>query len=214
MGDNFEGRWSVDGSQGGGDQAGVGVFMQQDQGETKVYVKKVVAGGSAARSGRVEVGDVITRVDGQDVEGQPVSALRRLIVGTQGTYVRLGFRRNDKFDFEVNLMRGTPDYLATLSVPRASEVLYAPPPAPQQFHQSFSAELEVSCLEMDMAFPCVASTMSGRWHCFCSFCFVCTWRFFCSCFFGGCREWHSLLLCWLLLQRAVRLTAVLFSSAH
>jgi len=117
--------------------------MQQDQGDTRVYVKKVVPGGSAARSARVEVGDIITHADGVDVSGEPVSALRKRIVGPQGTYVRLGFRRADKFEFEVNLMRGTPEYLSSLSMPlsgsmpRASEVLGAP-----RYDAAYSAEVE------------------------------------------------------------------------
>lgn len=114
-------------------------LFKKDPGDSRVYVKKVVPGGSAARSGRIEVllflhlsrrslwasqiGDVIVKVDGSDVAGEPVSSLRRRIVGPPGSYVRLGFRRADRMEFEVNLMRGSPEFVSAGSIPRASELL-------------------------------------------------------------------------------------------
>jgi C-terminal processing protease CtpA/Prc len=42
--------------------AGVGIFFQQDCDSNEVFVKTIVKGGSADRSGVLRVGDVVVRV--------------------------------------------------------------------------------------------------------------------------------------------------------
>mmetsp|Transcript_4140 Transcript_4140/g.9819 ORF Transcript_4140/g.9819 Transcript_4140/m.9819 type:complete len:385 (-) Transcript_4140:223-1377(-) len=121
--------------QGGPHMSGVGIFFQQEP-DGKVYVKTIVSGGSAERDGRVRVGDVICGVDGRDVIGEPVSVLRSLLLGHEGGYVVLTFARavesGAEVDldavggtviakFDVELMRGSPEYLARLDASRRYE---------------------------------------------------------------------------------------------
>lgn len=72
-------------------KTGVGVLFQIDS-EGRVIVKTIVGGGAADRtrgtgSHEVRVGDFITRVDGRDVEREPMAVLKDLILGPQGTQV-------------------------------------------------------------------------------------------------------------------------------
>lgn len=69
------------------------------------------------RSGVIRVNDVIAKVDDEDVQGQPLSTLRNLILGKQGTYVVLAFRRmtgTELYYYDVELVRGTPEYFESL----------------------------------------------------------------------------------------------------
>lgn len=96
--------------------AGVGIFLKQEPTLNGgcVYVEHIVEKCSADRSGRIRVYDLIVGVDGDVVEGEPLSTLRNIITGQQGTYVVLAFRRvvdmQKPFDFRVKLMRGTAEY--------------------------------------------------------------------------------------------------------
>ncbi|EKX51880.1 hypothetical protein GUITHDRAFT_102495 [Guillardia theta CCMP2712] len=69
--------------------AGVGIFFQQDSDSNEVFVKTIVKGGSADRSGVIRMGDVVVRVDHDNVEGQPLAILRTGILGTQDEIDRL-----------------------------------------------------------------------------------------------------------------------------
>jgi hypothetical protein len=100
-----------------------------------VYVKTIVSGGSAERDGRVRVGDVMCGVDGRDVIGEPVSVLRSLLLGHEGSHVVLTFARavdpseaGGQGDggtviakFDVELMRGSPEYFARMDSARRYE---------------------------------------------------------------------------------------------
>jgi len=61
----------------------VGIFFQQDADTSEVFVKTIVSGGSADRSGVIRVSDVVVRVDHESVEGQLLSSLRSRILGRQ-----------------------------------------------------------------------------------------------------------------------------------
>jgi hypothetical protein len=101
----------------GPEMAGVGIFFQQEPNSGKVYVANIVPSGSADRSGVIRGNDVIVRVDEQDVQGQPLSTLRNLILGKQGSYVVLAFRRmtgTELYYFDAELLRGTPEYFESL----------------------------------------------------------------------------------------------------
>ena len=115
--------------------SGVGIFFQQE-GDGKVYVKTIVSGGSAERDGRVRVGDVMCGVDGRDVIGEPVSVLRSLLLGHEGSNVVLTFARavdpsaeGDAVGdggtviakFDVELQRGSPEYFARMDAARRYE---------------------------------------------------------------------------------------------
>eukprot|EP00960_Hanusia_phi_P011438 333778-Hanusia_phi.AAC.3 len=82
------------GESGGSVQAGVGIFFQQEN-DGNVYVKTIVSGGAAEREGTVSVGDVIVAVDDREVVGEPLAVLRNLILGQQGTTVKLTFQRRE-----------------------------------------------------------------------------------------------------------------------
>ena len=75
-----------------------------------------------SRSGVIRVNDVIVKVDDEDVQGQPLSTLRNLILGKQGTYVVLAFRRmtgTELYYYDVELVRGTPEYFEALKKAQA-----------------------------------------------------------------------------------------------
>jgi len=113
----MEGRMSS-----GPEMAGVGVFFQQEPTSGRVYVANIVENGSADRSGVIRVNDVIVKVDDEDVQGQPLSTLRNLILGKQGTYVVLAFRRmtgTELYYYDVELVRGTPEYFQALKKSQA-----------------------------------------------------------------------------------------------
>ena len=90
---------------------GVGILMQQDPHDGALYVKSCVRGGSAQRSGQIAEGDRIMSVDGQTCAGTKVAQAREMIVGIQGTVVRIALRNAQGHDFDVSLTRGTADYL-------------------------------------------------------------------------------------------------------
>ena len=97
--------------------AGVGIFFQQDSDTNEVFIKTIVKGGSADRSGVLRVGDVVVRVEHENVEGQPLSILRTRILGAQGSIVNLGFRRREGPDatiFDVPLVRGSPEFFESM----------------------------------------------------------------------------------------------------
>ena len=111
--------------------SGVGIFFQQE-GDSKVYAKTIVSGGSAECDGRVRVGDVICGVDGRDVIGEPASVLRSLLLGHEGSSVVLTFARAVDQEgapdsgaviakFDVELVRGSPEYFAKMDAARRYE---------------------------------------------------------------------------------------------
>ena len=115
--------------------SGVGIFFQQES-DGKVYIKTIVSGGSAERDGRLRVGDVMCAIDGRDVMGEPVSVLRSLLLGHEGSTVVLTFARavdaGDALEhggesgtviakFDVELPRGTPEYFARMDAAKRHE---------------------------------------------------------------------------------------------
>ena len=91
-----------------------------------------VPGGSADRCGKIIANDVIVSVDGSAVRGRSLQELRDLILGAPGSNISLSFMRGPNpqdpsstaHNFHVQLMRGSPQYLASLSGPGS-----APPPS-------------------------------------------------------------------------------------
>ena len=61
-----------------------------------------------------QVGDILISVDGQFVQGMPLSALRPMILGPKGTFVKLGMKRylpgeearTEYTEFTIDLVRG------------------------------------------------------------------------------------------------------------
>jgi len=92
-------------------RAGVGLlFMTTQDNPPQIVVKEVVQSGSAWRSGMVKAGDIIIKVENVNIQNQPLSNLRDLILGEPGTFVTLGFNRGSQY-IEARMMRGTPDFL-------------------------------------------------------------------------------------------------------
>lgn len=118
--------------------AGVGIFFQQDVGGF-VVVKTIVKGGSAERDGTVQVGDRILSVDDRSVAGESLPVLRSLILGPQGSAVKMKFARQSSHsgaqEFSISLIRGTSEYFSEKD--SASRPQRMPISAPKQA-QSFS----------------------------------------------------------------------------
>jgi hypothetical protein len=100
-----------------GTQAGVGLFFDTHAKTGSAVVKAIYSGSSAARSGKISIGDLLCSVDGQDVKCQGPSIVRLMIVGAQGSYVTLGFCKEGKASdvFEVKLLRGSAESIAVLA---------------------------------------------------------------------------------------------------
>jgi hypothetical protein len=70
------------------------------------------------------VNDECVRVDGAQVERRSTAVLRELVLGRQGTYVTLAFRRNTEmgpYVFEVELMRGAAEFIDMVPSPANPE---------------------------------------------------------------------------------------------
>ena len=106
--------------------SGVGIFFQQES-DGKVYVntarRALVSGGSGERDGHMSVNDVMCSVDGCDVICKPVSVLRSLLLGHEGSNVVLTFAQGGTViaKFYVELPRGSPEYFARVDVTRRYE---------------------------------------------------------------------------------------------
>ncbi len=70
-----------------------------------VYVKRLVRGGPADQSGRIQPGDVLQLINGEDIYGQGLDLLREKIPGPAGSMVKLGFRSYAGVLYEVDLAR-------------------------------------------------------------------------------------------------------------
>uniref|UniRef100_A0A6U6BJF7 PDZ domain-containing protein n=1 Tax=Guillardia theta TaxID=55529 RepID=A0A6U6BJF7_GUITH len=91
--------------------SGVGIaFLQDVQGERQTYVHRIYKGGSAEQDGKVQVGDVLEKVEHLPVHGKPLSEIKHIMLGEVGTYVNLLFRRTNPdgsiVQYDVSLMRG------------------------------------------------------------------------------------------------------------
>jgi len=67
---------------------GVGIVFQQDS-TGALHVKSLPPGGPAEKCGLVNMGDVLHWIDGHHVYRKPVALLAPLILGLEGTVVRL-----------------------------------------------------------------------------------------------------------------------------
>jgi len=99
---------------------GVGILMQQDPQDGALYVKSCVRGGAAARSGKFFEGDRIIVVDGHSCAEASVAQAREMIVGIEGTVVRIVLQNPIGDQYEVSLTRGTAEYLDRTSDPGPS----------------------------------------------------------------------------------------------
>jgi hypothetical protein len=94
---------------------GVGMYVEpvySDGGAGKVQiglrVKGLLEGSPAALSGRVSVGDSLVQVDGVSVGGLKLKQLALLLLGPEGTVVKILLRSEGGEDKEVEIPRGDP----------------------------------------------------------------------------------------------------------
>ena len=94
---------------------GVGMYVEpvySDGGAGKVQiglrVKGLLEGSPAALSGRVSVGDSLVQVEGISVGGLKLKQLAPLLLGPEGTVVRILLRSEGGEDKEVEIQRGDP----------------------------------------------------------------------------------------------------------
>jgi hypothetical protein len=89
-----------------GKPVGVGIVFQPEN-TGALHVKSLAVGGPAEQSNLVHIGDILHEIDGHQVFRKPASQLAPLILGQEGSRVRLGFSR-EKFPrlIYVELRRG------------------------------------------------------------------------------------------------------------
>ena len=80
--------------------AGIGLIFQQTRLTNKLIVSGLTAGGSAALSGKVGIGDVIHAIDGRPVLGRSIREVVALIKGQEGSRVVLSLQ-----DYQSNVRR-------------------------------------------------------------------------------------------------------------
>jgi len=95
-------------SNAGGEGAGLGLLLQQEAGDFKIYVERVVQGCAADRSGQIEKGDVLVAVDGRSVHDLDLDAVRKLITGPEGSPVTLQLLRAGRQPYTATMARAHP----------------------------------------------------------------------------------------------------------
>lgn len=71
---------------------GVGITISPLEDGSGIEVIQVAAGGPAEEAG-VQVGDVLIKVAGEDITGLTTDAVKEMVVGDEGTFVSMTFRR-------------------------------------------------------------------------------------------------------------------------
>ena len=82
-----------------------GERLNESSGGIVTYVKRLINNSPAHHAGIISPGDVLVRIDGEDVYGCGLSFLRNKIPGPANTSVKLGFRGSGGRYFEVQLRR-------------------------------------------------------------------------------------------------------------
>ena len=72
----------------------------------QVRVTRLADKGPAALSGEVRLGDVLLYVNGKDISGKPMCELAKLVLGVEGSKVKLDLARRGRGRFSVVLTRG------------------------------------------------------------------------------------------------------------
>ena len=96
---------------------GVGLAFEIGR-DSSLFVSQLDPSCSAARSGVIQVHDEILKIDGELVEKQSLHLLKSRVLGRQGSFVNMTFRRlTDRglFVFEVELMRGAAEFIEIVS---------------------------------------------------------------------------------------------------
>jgi hypothetical protein len=93
-----------------GPPAGVGIVFKESRrnSTTALLVKSLAPGGPAEACGQIQVGDILLKVDGKDVDSTEKAS--KLILGERGSKITMQFKRfaQDKVNkFSVTMHRGT-----------------------------------------------------------------------------------------------------------
>ena len=100
-------------------QVGVGLILMENKDSCVVLM--ITKGGSAERDGTVQAGDRILSVDDRSVAGESLAAIKSLIVGPQGSAVKMKFSRQssngEAQDVVVSLIRSAPAPSVTAASP-------------------------------------------------------------------------------------------------
>ena len=93
-----------------GPPAGVGIVFKESRrnSTTALLVKSLAPGGPAEACGQIQVGDILLKVDGKDVDSTEKAS--KLILGEKGSKITMQFKRfaQDKVNkFSVTMFRGT-----------------------------------------------------------------------------------------------------------
>lgn len=84
-----------------GNYVGIGIYMVKNTKDNTIVVLAPVQGGPAEKAG-LKTGDVITKVDGKDYDGDSMSEASNKIKGEEGTKVKLEIQRDGKImEFEI-----------------------------------------------------------------------------------------------------------------
>ena len=98
--------------------SGVGITMELAS-DARLLVSAIHPKWAADLCGSIQVWDEVLKIDGFDVEKKATSALPDAILGAQGTLVNLTLRRTKRGGpprvFEVELLRGAPEFLELVS---------------------------------------------------------------------------------------------------
>eukprot|EP00802_Teleaulax_amphioxeia_P023378 Tamp_23948.p1 GENE.Tamp_23948~~Tamp_23948.p1 ORF type:complete len:252 (-),score=75.64 Tamp_23948:257-991(-) len=105
----------------GPDKLGVGLFFQHNPADGAIRIISIVPGSAAHKCGLLEIHDQLMSVENEHVFGWSLKVVRERIHGTPGSHVTLDFQRQKRekgqqegtvHKFRVNLMRGSPQYVA------------------------------------------------------------------------------------------------------
>ncbi len=75
--------------------------------DNTTVVERIIPGFAAERSGRFQVGDVVQAINGMQVQGMSLDAIKNLTIGPEGSAVQVEAWRSGK-PFAVTLQRQYP----------------------------------------------------------------------------------------------------------
>ena len=92
-------------------KTGLGVVVCRIEGTAQYFVKSLVESGAAAKSGKLDIGDIIVAVNDRSIDGVPLDLVSSLMDGPEGTPLIIdGFRGPDKHRFRAEIYRGDKRY--------------------------------------------------------------------------------------------------------
>ena len=86
-----------------GNYVGIGIYMVVNYEDGTITVVEAMKGSPAEKAGLQE-GDIITKVEGEEITPENVNEMSNKIKGEEGTKVKLGIKRDEEF-FEVEVKR-------------------------------------------------------------------------------------------------------------